>query len=78
MDQSRFPEAIEKVGSQSELARLLGLRPQYVNNWITRGIPPKRCEAVEAATGIRCEELRPDFEWTRDEAGRPFYRAKAA
>ncbi len=78
MQESQFPRAIEAVGSQAELARRLGVFTQHVHNWTKRGLPPDRCESVEAVTGIRCEDLRPDYEWTRDDAGRPYYRQKAA
>lgn len=61
--------AVQAIGTQAELARVLGVLPQHVNNWRQRGIPAARCPAIEAATGIRCEELRPDVNWTRDAAG---------
>jgi DNA-binding transcriptional regulator YdaS (Cro superfamily) len=78
MQESQFPRAIEAVGSQAELARRLGVFTQHVHNWTKRGLPADRCEAVEAATGIPCELLRPDLDWTRDESGRPYSRPRAA
>ena len=62
--------AIDAVGSQSELARLLGVLPQHVNNWKTRGVPPDRCPAIESVSGVRCEDLRSDMQWNRDADGR--------
>lgn len=64
-----FKRAIDAAGSQTELARRLGLLPQYVNNWKSRGVPADRCPAIEAITGVRCEELRPDLSWNRDADG---------
>lgn len=36
------------------------------------GITPDRAREIEAATDgeVRCEELRPDLEWARDDEGR--------
>lgn len=46
-------------GSQSKLARSLGLLPQSVQKW--KAIPIKRVPRVSAVTGIPPKELRPDF-----------------
>lgn len=58
-------------GGQVALARLLDVSPQNVNQWVMgkRPVPEKHCPAIEAATGIRCEVIRPDVTWTRDQAG---------
>jgi len=58
-------------GGQAALARLLEVSPQAVNQWCRglRQIPEKHCPAIEAATGVRCEAMRPDVVWTRDTAG---------
>lgn len=59
-------KAIDAVGTQSALAKSLGLAPQVVNNWIRRGnVPAEYCPAIERATGslITCEQLRPDVDW---------------
>ena len=62
---SRFP------GGQAALARKFGISAQAVNQWNTgrRPVPAKFCPALEADTGVRCEELREDLVWTRNEAG---------
>lgn len=64
--------AIKAVGSQSELARRLGGKTvgQTINNWRKRGIPADRCAEIEAITEVRCEDLRPDLTWQRDEDGK--------
>ena len=63
-------KAINTVGAAAELARICGIKPQNVTRWRREGRPPvDHCPSIEAATGIRCELLRPDCVWTRDEAG---------
>jgi DNA-binding transcriptional regulator YdaS (Cro superfamily) len=52
-------KAIEAAGSRSELARRLGISQQAVSQW--RTIPPRQIVAVEQATGVPREELRPDL-----------------
>lgn len=55
------------VGSQAELARLLGVTPSAVSQWRLGvcQVPAERCLAIEQATGgaVRCEDLRPDIPW---------------
>jgi len=52
-------EAIRAAGNLSELARRLGLTPQAVQQW--RRVPPKHIVAIEYATGVKREMLRPDL-----------------
>jgi DNA-binding transcriptional regulator YdaS (Cro superfamily) len=49
-----------------ELAEMLGgkTKSQTIANWITRGVPKERCLVIENLTGVRCEELRPDIDWS--------------
>lgn len=65
-------KAIDLLGGQAPLAKLLGFRHQStVSNWLMRGrLPEEHCAAIEAATGgqVRCEDLRPDLRWQRDPA----------
>lgn len=61
--------AIEAIGSQAALARALDVLSQHITNWRERGIPAARCPAIEAATGVPCEQLRADLQWTRDANG---------
>ena len=55
--------AIEKVGSQGAMARLLGISQPAVWKWVNGGkqLPPEFVLAVEAATGISRHDLRPDI-----------------
>jgi DNA-binding transcriptional regulator YdaS (Cro superfamily) len=56
--------AIDSVGGLTELGEILGCTPQRIWNWTARGRPPvKVCPKIEAATGVPCEELRPDINW---------------
>lgn len=61
--------AIDTVETMTALAKRLGVSYQAVQKWVANGVPVERCAAVEAATGVRCEELRPDVAWLRNEAG---------
>lgn len=55
-------------GKQSELARLIGRRPQEIWNWLNRGdeIAAEACTAIELATNgaVTRRDLRPD-DWAR-------------
>ena len=66
-------------GTPATLAKGIGgkVLRQHIENWLRngRGVPAAHCPAVERATGIRCEELRPDVEWS---VLRKKKRAKAA
>ena len=80
MDNQALLQAIKICGSQAELARRIVAATPQVNEWTKgdRPIPPPRCEQIERATdgGVRCEDLRPDLDWTRDASGRAFYRER--
>lgn len=52
-------KAVQAAGSESELARRLGIRVQSVQQW-TR-IDDKWLLEVERVTGVPREELRPDL-----------------
>jgi TorA maturation chaperone TorD/DNA-binding transcriptional regulator YdaS (Cro superfamily) len=51
--------AIGAAGGVSQLARKIGIRQPSVSNWST--VPAQRVIAVEAATGIPRDHLRPDL-----------------
>ena len=52
-------QAIQAVGSVSELARKIGISQPSVSNW--NRIPAERVVSIEAATGIDRSVLRPDL-----------------
>ena len=56
--------ACSMVGSQSALARCLGVTSPAVSQWVkgVRPVPAKHCTAIERATGgqVTRRDLRPD------------------
>lgn len=64
--------AIEQMGGQAAAARTLGVSAGLVWQWTKnrRPVGPDHCPAIERDTTIRCEQLRPDLIWTRDNSGR--------
>jgi DNA-binding transcriptional regulator YdaS (Cro superfamily) len=59
--------AIKIAGGQEALACRLGVSKSLVGHWSTgrRQVPPSRCAAIEAATGVKAEDLCPDVIWQR-------------
>jgi DNA-binding transcriptional regulator YdaS (Cro superfamily) len=59
--------AIELIGSQAELARRLGVRPQLISQWTQgkRPLPPIRAAQIEELTEGQVTRLQllPDFPW---------------
>lgn len=56
--------AIVAAGGISAMARALGLSSHgVVHQWRLNRVPAEHCPDIEALTGIRCEELRPDINW---------------
>lgn len=51
--------AVDKMGGQTALGRALGIKPQSIQKWTK--IPAERVVAIERATGIPREQLRPDL-----------------
>lgn len=65
---SAVKRAIRKVGSQSNLARLVGVTPQAVQQWTAANrVSVRKVLDVEKATGISRHDLRPDI-YPRDAA----------
>ena len=60
--------AIKAVGTASELADQLGIRPQALSQWDQ--VPPLRVLEVERISGIPRHELRPDI-YPPPKRGRP-------
>jgi len=61
---SAIEEAAQIVGSQSELARILGVSPQAVQQWVAiNHVPAKRVRDIVKSTGgkITASDLRPDL-----------------
>lgn len=57
--------AISAAGGLYKLAALLGVSPQAVVNWRSRGIPIGKCAAVETFTrgAVTRAEMRPADYW---------------
>lgn len=60
--------AARHVGTLDALARALGVTKGAVWQWMepARKVPADHCPAIERLTAgtVRCEELRPDIEWS--------------
>lgn len=60
--------ASDIVGGVSKLAKGLSITAPTIYQWMKgkRPIPAERCPQIERLTGglVRCEELRPDVEWS--------------
>jgi len=57
-------EAIDRAGGISALAALIGVVASAPSMWKSRGrVPAEHCPAIERATGVACEKLRPDVPW---------------
>ncbi|MCL4771954.1 MAG: helix-turn-helix domain-containing protein [Burkholderiaceae bacterium] len=68
--------AAKSVGNQTLLAAALKVSKGAVSQWKEAGgrVPAEHCPVIERLTGglVRCEELRPDIEWSvlrREEPG---------
>lgn len=59
-------DACEKAGGQSELAKILGVSPAYVNQLVQgkRPLPPIHCSTIDVKLGISRKVLRPD-DWQK-------------
>lgn len=57
--------AAEILGSQRNLARIVGVTPGAVTQWLTAGVPVEHCPTIERATNgaVRCESMRPEVDW---------------
>ena len=59
---SAVKRAITKAGSQSELARMVGVTPQAVQQWeAANRVSVRKVLEVEKVTGISRHDLRPDI-----------------
>lgn len=59
---SAIKRAVHKAGNQSKLARICGVTPQAVQQWVAANrVPAGKAIAIEKATGISRCDLRPDL-----------------
>lgn len=62
MQTSSIKQAVDKVGGQRALAKLLGVSQQAVGDWIARDrVPAARVLQIEQVSGISRTALRPDL-----------------
>ena len=62
MENSAIHRAVEIAGSQTKLARKIGVRQSDVWTWLQgRPVKADKVIAIEAATGVSRHELRPDI-----------------
>jgi DNA-binding transcriptional regulator YdaS (Cro superfamily) len=59
--------ATQRAGSPAKLAAAIGVSLHKVTAWIGGAdVNAELCPAIEQATGVTCDELRPDLLWVRD------------
>jgi len=56
-----YLEITVAAGSAAKLAALLGISRQAVQQWETRGIPPRRAPELERLTGVPRQKIAPDM-----------------
>lgn len=57
--------AIRLGGGITKLARELSVSSHaVVYQWTKTRVPAEKCPDIEKITGVRCEELRPDVNWS--------------
>jgi DNA-binding transcriptional regulator YdaS (Cro superfamily) len=62
-EKEALEEAINIIGGQVALARLLGIKQQSVSQWLENGVPYRRVVAIEKATKHKVSRyrLKPSF-----------------
>lgn len=56
--------AVGLADGPTKMARALKLSgPAVVYQWQKTRTPAEKCPDIEALTGVKCEELRPDVNW---------------
>ena len=58
--------ALDDASIRAVIGDRLDVSAQTMTNWKQRGVPVERCIQIEKATNglVRCEDLRPDVEWS--------------
>lgn len=61
----RLNQAINAAGGLSAFVAVTGAPSVHaVKAWLRSRVPAEHCPSIERATGVLCEELRPDVEWS--------------
>lgn len=61
---SALEEACRKFGGSTKLAMALEKPKASISRWKKERVPAEFCPDIERLTGVRCEELRPDVNWS--------------
>lgn len=61
---SALERACEIAGGSTKLANALGKRKAVISQWKSSRVPAEMCPDIESLTGVRCEALRPDVNWS--------------
>lgn len=65
--QEALQKAVDIVGSQSRLARELGVKQAHIHYWLTQAsvVPAEHCPTIEHIVKheVRCEDLNPRVDW---------------
>ena len=61
MEQTPLDQAILKAGSVRKLAGMIGVSRFKIYRWRDSQVPAEYCRAIESATGVPREQLRPDL-----------------
>jgi DNA-binding transcriptional regulator YdaS (Cro superfamily) len=67
--QLALQRAIDVAGGKTSLMRQLNERGRAITShntiaqWLKNRTPSDYCPDIEALTGVRCEDLRPDVAW---------------
>lgn len=61
---SALERACEIAGGSTKLANALGKRKAVISQWKSSRVPAEMCPDIESITGVRCEELRADVNWS--------------
>jgi len=58
----KITEAVNAVGGQVVLAKILDVNPSLISQWVTGRlkVAARHCLAIKAATGVSRHDLRPD------------------
>lgn len=72
-EQTALALAAADAGSYSALARQLRISPQAVQQWAKKGVPLRRCSAIERAChgAVQCEQLNEEYNLVEE---RPYRR----
>lgn len=54
-------KAIERAGSQKQLAEMMGVDQPLITHWLYRSCPPVRAKQIEEKLGVSRKEICPEI-----------------